>query len=373
MHNEIGEGSFLADACIVGGHRIDGGEIELLANRVGSRTFIGNSALVPAGVNVGDDGLIGVLSTPPAEGNQTSHGTRWLGSPGFLLPSTEKASCFSNRQTFEPGLSRTFLRALVDLVRVLLPGVVSMAALIAFCTAVYQSYYSSSVVLTLLLTPVFALATAFVTLLMTVVVRRVFMPRFKPVVKPLWCSYVWFNEVVNAVYEAAAGPLLAPLLGTPYMAWFLRGLGSRIGRWVFLETSLMSEFDLITIGDRAVLNIGSTIQPHLFEDQGDEVRYDQYRQILLGRQHGRCSLRHAHGERRDTGIVVGADEGRSAAALEPVAWHTESALRNSRGGAGSATPQGGRHGIALTARLAFVSFVAAMAAGFVASGACWRG
>ena len=44
---EIGEGSFLADACIVGGHRIDGGEIELLANRVGSRTFIGNRRWFP--------------------------------------------------------------------------------------------------------------------------------------------------------------------------------------------------------------------------------------------------------------------------------------------------------------------------------------
>jgi non-ribosomal peptide synthetase-like protein len=276
---EIGEGSFLADACIVGGHRIDGGEIELLPNRVGSRTFIGNSALVPAGINVGDDGLIGVLSTPPAEGNQTSRGTRWLGSPGFLLPGTEKATCFSNRQTFEPGFSRTCSRALVDLVRVLLPGAVSMAALIAFCAAVYQSYYSSSVVLTLLLTPVFALAAVFMNLLMTVVVRRVFMPPFKPVVKPLWCSYVWFNEVVNAVYEAAAGPLLAPMLGTPYVVWFLRGLGSRIGKWVFLETSLMSEFDLVTIGDRAALNIGSTIQPHLFEDRvmkSDTINIGKY-------------------------------------------------------------------------------------------------
>jgi non-ribosomal peptide synthetase-like protein len=265
---EIGEGSFLADACIVGGHRIDGGEIELLPNRVGSRTFIGNSALVPAGIDIGDDGLIGVLSTPPAEGNQTQRNTRWLGSPGFLLPETEKMTCcFSAQQTFEPGFLPTCMRALIDLVRVLLPGMVSMAALIAFCAAVYQSYYNLSVVSTLILTPIFALAAAFVNLVLVAVSRHVFMPTFRPVVKPLWCSYVWFNEVVNAAYEAAAAPLLLPMLGTPYVVWFLRLLGSRIGKWVFLETSLMSEFDLITIGDRAALNIGSTIQPHLFEDR----------------------------------------------------------------------------------------------------------
>ncbi len=241
--------------------------IELLPNRVGSRTFIGNSALVPAGINVGDDGLIGVLSTPPAEGKETQHNTRWLGSPGFLLPTTEKATCFSAQQTFEPGFFPTCARAFVDLVRVLLPGMVSMAALVAFCVAVYQSYYNLSFVATLLLTPIFALASAFVNLLTVIVLRRAFMPRFKPVVKPLWCSYVWFNEVVNAIYEAAAAPVLFPMLGTPYVAWFLRRLGCRVGKWAFLETTLMSEFDLVTIGDRAALNIGSTIQPHLFEDR----------------------------------------------------------------------------------------------------------
>lgn len=264
---EIGDESFLADACIVGGHKIDGGEIDLLTNKVGSRTFVGNSALVPAGTSLGDDGLIGVLSTPPADVNQTPKGTRWLGSPGFLLPKTEKVSCFSSRQTFRPGFFRTSARAVIDLMRVLLPGMVSMTVLSIFCLAVYASYRTVLLVPTLLLTPAFAFAATFINLIMVSFLRHVFMPRFKPVVKPLWCSHVWFNEVVNAVYEAVAGALLAPMLGTPYVAWFLRHLGCKIGKWVFLETSLMSEFDLITIGDRASLGLGSTIQSHLFEDR----------------------------------------------------------------------------------------------------------
>ncbi len=276
---EIGDGSFLADACIVGGHKIDGGEIELLSNRIGSRTFVGNSALVPAGISLGDDGLIGVLSTPPAESNRTPNQTRWLGSPGFLLPETEKVSCFSNRQTFAPGFLRTGARALIDLMRILLPGMVSMIVLGIFCLAIYESYLTLSLVPTLMLTPVYSFAAAFINLIMVSFLRHVFMPRFKPVVKPLWCSYVWFNEVVNAVYEAVAGALLAPMLGTPYVAWFLRHLGCKIGKWVFLETSLMSEFDLITIGDRASLSLGSTIQPHLFEDRvmkSDTIDIGQY-------------------------------------------------------------------------------------------------
>lgn len=264
---EIGDGSFLADACIVGGHKIHGGEIELFSNHVGNRTFVGNSAFVPAGINLGDDGLIGVLSTPPAEADRTPNRTRWLGSPGFILPETEKISCFSSRQTFAPGLFRTGARALIDLTRVILPGVASMIALSVFCFAIYESYYALALRQTLILMPLYAFAVTFINLIMISFLRHVFMPRFKPIVKPLWCSYIWFNEVVNAVYEAAAGSLLAPMLGTPYIAWFLRHLGCKIGKWVFLETSLTSEFDLITVGDRASLSLGSTIQPHLFEDR----------------------------------------------------------------------------------------------------------
>ena len=34
-----------------------------------------------------------------------------------------------------------------------------------------------------------------------------------------------------------------------------------------MHTTLFSEFDLVKIGDNAALNLGSTIQTHLFEDR----------------------------------------------------------------------------------------------------------
>jgi acetyltransferase-like isoleucine patch superfamily enzyme len=44
-------------------------------------------------------------------------------------------------------------------------------------------------------------------------------------------------------------------------------MGCKVGRWVFLETTLFSEFDLVEIGHYASLNLGATIQTHLFEDR----------------------------------------------------------------------------------------------------------
>jgi non-ribosomal peptide synthetase-like protein len=72
---------------------------------------------------------------------------------------------------------------------------------------------------------------------------------------------------VNGIYETAAATALTPLMGTPYISLYLRKLGCHIGRWVFLETTLFSEFDLVEIGDYAALNMGCTVQTHLFEDR----------------------------------------------------------------------------------------------------------
>jgi len=72
---------------------------------------------------------------------------------------------------------------------------------------------------------------------------------------------------VNALYEVVVAAALTPLMGTPYISPCLRAMGCKIGRWVFMETTLFSEFDLVEIGDYASLNLGSTIQTHLFEDR----------------------------------------------------------------------------------------------------------
>jgi non-ribosomal peptide synthetase-like protein len=61
--------------------------------------------------------------------------------------------------------------------------------------------------------------------------------------------------------------LVGALTGTPFVCWYFRLLGTRIGRRVYMETTDLSEFDLVHIGDQAMLNADCTIQTHLFEDR----------------------------------------------------------------------------------------------------------
>jgi non-ribosomal peptide synthetase-like protein len=123
--------------------------------------------------------------------------------------------------------------------------------------------------------PLVTAALAYSSIWSAAFVKAIFVGRIRPVVKPLWSRFIWNNELVNGVYETVAAPAMGALMGTPFLAPCLRLMGCKVGKWCYLETTLFSEFDLVKIGDRACLNLGSTIQTHLFEDRvfkADRVR-----------------------------------------------------------------------------------------------------
>jgi non-ribosomal peptide synthetase-like protein len=92
--------------------------------------------------------------------------------------------------------------------------------------------------------------------------------RYQPCTKPLWSSFVWRNELITAMHESFAAPaLLNSLEGTPFLAPYFRLMGSRIGARVYLETTQITEFDLVDVGSDSSLNLTCTLQTHLFEDR----------------------------------------------------------------------------------------------------------
>ena len=79
---------------------------------------------------------------------------------------------------------------------------------------------------------------------------------------------VWASEGITNIYESIAVPNFINFLrGTPMLPWALRLLGAKIGKGVYMDTTDMTEFDCVTIGDHAVLNAWCGPQTHLFEDR----------------------------------------------------------------------------------------------------------
>jgi non-ribosomal peptide synthetase-like protein len=92
--------------------------------------------------------------------------------------------------------------------------------------------------------------------------------RYRPRVAPMWSHFVWRSELITALYESAAVPgMLGAFTGTPFLGPLLRLLGARIGRRVYLETTYLTEFDLVRVGDDAMIGGTTSLQTHLFEDR----------------------------------------------------------------------------------------------------------
>ncbi len=92
--------------------------------------------------------------------------------------------------------------------------------------------------------------------------------RYRPRVEPLWSRFVRRSEFVTGLYEAAAVPaLLYMLVGTPMLPPFLRLFGAQVGRRTWIATTYLTEFDLVDIGDDAMVGRDVSLQTHLFEDR----------------------------------------------------------------------------------------------------------
>jgi non-ribosomal peptide synthetase-like protein len=265
----LGDETFIADGVSFGAPRVERGYVTLAQTRVGNRAFIGNSAVLPAGTNVGESCLIGVLSLPPLTSPDAAvANSSWLGSPAVFLPQRQKNAAFQEEATFKPTAALFAVRAIIEFFRIVVP-----ASAIYLLTAVLIDLAGlirekTSLRISILLFPVLFLVCGVAASLLVVLTKWVLMGRYRPGEKPLWCSFVWLNEFVTALHEHIANPLVVEhLLGTPYAAWFFRAMGSRIGPRVYIDTTQFTEYDLIHIGADVALNAECTIQTHLFEDR----------------------------------------------------------------------------------------------------------
>ncbi|AMR29269.1 hypothetical protein A0257_20655 [Hymenobacter psoromatis] len=265
-HLTVGAGSFLADSVSVGAPRVQHGLVLVLPTVVGPRTFVGNGAVLAGGTVLGANNLIGALSSAPTE--TPPDGTSWVGSPAFLLPNRPVSAAFAPELTFAPPARLVWARSIIELFKIVLPFTftfITFAVLYHYCHLhlLYYSFWSSVGVGTgVLVGLIFGFS------LLTALLKWVLIGRYRPSEKPLWSSFVWRNEFVNSLCESYVYPFWeAALLGTPFATWFFRLMGSHFGRSVYMDTTEITEFDLAWVADHAILNNGSTIQTHLFEDR----------------------------------------------------------------------------------------------------------
>jgi non-ribosomal peptide synthetase-like protein len=264
----IDDEGFIADCVSLGAARIERDSLSIAHTHVGRRSFIGNSAMLPPGTVVGDNSLIGCLSSPPEGAQAQLSGTSWLGSPGFLLPQRHKNADFSEETTFAPTRKLRWQRAVIEFCRVIGPstGFICLTSFLLSAGVLIRNAQSETP--WIMLFPLLYAACGLAACAVVIALKWILIGKFRPGEKPLWSTFVWRNELVTAMHENLSDPFLTDKLrGTPFIAWFFRLLGAKIGRRAYIDTTCFTEYDLVHIGDDVALNDNATVQTHLFEDR----------------------------------------------------------------------------------------------------------
>lgn len=266
----IGEDSFVADAVTLGESDVRGQQLILEQTSIGNNSFVGNSALIPQGYQLPDRMLIGVLSTPPTAQQMKEHDVKdWFGSPSIGLPKRQESRTFSADQTFRPSAARVMGRSIVEFIRILLPETTIIICSIFFIAYAHDLLVDSEWYEIAYSLPIYYLYyMGLPAFLITVVLKWVLVGKYKPEQHPMWTYKVWISEAITSTYEALSVPFVLDYMrGTPWLPLLLRLLGVKIGKRVWMDTTDITEYDMVEIGDDCAFNEDCGPQTHLFEDR----------------------------------------------------------------------------------------------------------
>lgn len=263
---EIGEKCFIADEVVLGDEDIRRNWMSLYKVQTGARVFVGNDAVVPVGSSIPTGVLIGIKSKPPANDEMEAGGT-WFGSPPIKLPVRQRFDTGSN-WTYEPPRWKKVMRAVFEAVHISLPTMLFITfgtwAVEALAPPLYAGEWLN-------LFALFVLCSCLISAAMMAVVigmKWLTMGRYEPVTMPMWSWWAMRTEAVAVIYWGlGARVLLDHMRGTPFLPWTLRLLGAKFGQGVFMDSTDITEFDCIKVGDHCAINAGSALQTHLYEDR----------------------------------------------------------------------------------------------------------
>ena len=261
---EIGDETFFADGIYLGGPHIDRGIVTLATTKLGANTFLGNHVIIPIGHQLPDDILLGVCTV--ADEQIIGPGSSWFGHPPFELPRREIVEC-DRSLTHEPSAIRYCARLFWELLRFSLPitPLLSLPILLELLVTAETAYSHSMFLLAIV--PSLSLAWISAFCLLILAMKWLLLGKVKPGIHPLWscwCSRWDFLYVAWAVYARAA---LSFLEGTLLIGWYLRAMGSKIGKRVVLGSGFSHVVDPDMLHFEDDTTVCCQFQAHTFEDR----------------------------------------------------------------------------------------------------------
>lgn len=262
---EVGSRTFCADGIYLGGARVHRGSVTVERVSLGSHVFLGNGAVIPGGMRVPEETLLGIDTV--AEPEAMRPGSAWFGHPLFELPRRQVISA-DDRLTEHPSAVRYLSRVFWELLRFSLP-VVPVLALLLYVGAIGRAQRAWPWPLTVFVAaPLAFLGALLLPVLAAVATKWILLGRVKPGVRPLWSCWNSRWDFFCMVWNLYVCDVSATLRGTPFLVALLRAAGVRVGRGVVLGGRFAEDLpdpDMLTIEDGATVDC--LFQAHTFEDR----------------------------------------------------------------------------------------------------------
>lgn len=263
----IGAGNFIADEVVFGDEDMRRGYMRLDMTRTGEQVFVGNDAVVPPGADIPDRVLIGIKSKPPAN-EMMQAGDTWFGSPPIRLPTRQKVDLGAD-WTYKPSLRKQFARGAFEALHTSFPAMLFITfGTIAVDLVLQQKINEQDWVGLVLSFMGVSVLIAVTQALICAAIKWLMMGVYKPVMKPMWSFWAMRTEAVAVLYWGLGGKVLFDYLrGTPFLPWFLTLFGARFGKGCWMDSTDITEFDCVRMGDFCTINAHSALQTHLYEDR----------------------------------------------------------------------------------------------------------
>ncbi|MCZ8186643.1 MAG: amino acid adenylation domain-containing protein [Beijerinckiaceae bacterium] len=264
----IGEGSFMADECVLGDEDNHRGWVTFRKTVIEDRVFVGNNAVIAHGSHLKEGALIGVKSRAPESGLAEKEET-WFGSPPIKFPVRQKFGDIAANWTYEPPLRMKLWRAVFEAMHTTFPTMLFLTlGSIAVYFFIYPAYERVAYAAALGWFVAASLVMPIIMVLCVCAIKWMLMGVYKPVAKPMWSWWAMKTEAVAVLYWGLGGKvLLEHLRGTPFLPMFLRLFGAKIGEGVYMDTTDITEFDCVKVGNHVAMNDLSCLQTHLYEDR----------------------------------------------------------------------------------------------------------
>src|SRR5262249_45353499 len=147
------------------------------------------------------------------------------------LPQRERSGAFSEETTFHPTRLLRSQRAFIEFFRVILPSTGFIALTSVLLSAVILIRDAATDAHWLLVFPLLYGACGLAACGAVILLKWALIGTFRAGERPLWSTFVWRNELVTALHENFSDLfLVGKLRGTPFIAWFFRLLGAKIGK-----------------------------------------------------------------------------------------------------------------------------------------------